>query len=217
MKARASGERFMIRLYDFELSGSCYKIRLLLNILKVSCERVPVDLSSGAHKTRRFLELNPLGEVPVMEDGDLRLRDAQAILVHVARQYDRSNTWFPDSPEAMGRIMQWLIFGGSELKAAAAARMAKRLDRAPDRPDPQSRAAASLRILDAHLSDREFRELGHPTIADIACLPHAATAAAGGFTLEGHSNVLRWIGRIRQIPGLIARPGMAAGDMAAAQ
>ena len=55
----------MIRLYDFELSGCCYKVRLLLNILKVSCERVPVDFANKEHKTDNFLRLNPLGEVPV--------------------------------------------------------------------------------------------------------------------------------------------------------
>ena len=52
----------MIKLYDFELSGSCYKVRLLLNILKVSCERIPVDFVNKEHKTDKFLKLNPLGE-----------------------------------------------------------------------------------------------------------------------------------------------------------
>ena len=60
----------MVRLYDFELSGSCYKVRLLLNILRVSCERIPVDFVNKEHKGDRFLMLNPLGELPVMEDGD---------------------------------------------------------------------------------------------------------------------------------------------------
>ena len=91
----------MIKLYDFELSGSCYKVRLLLNILKVSCERIPVDFVRKEHKTERFLKLNPLGEIPVLEDGDVLLRDAQAILVYIARTYDRSNTWFPDAPDSM--------------------------------------------------------------------------------------------------------------------
>ncbi len=120
----------MIRLYDFELSGSCYKVRLLLNILKVSCERIPVDFLGKEHKTERFLKLSPLGELPVLEDGDVRLRDAQSILVYIARQYDRSNTWFPDAPDSMGRIMQWLSFGGNELMAASGARLVRMLNSA---------------------------------------------------------------------------------------
>ncbi|WP_119300557.1 glutathione S-transferase family protein [Dongia deserti] len=198
----------MIRLYDFELSGSCYKVRLLLNILKVSCERIPVDFVGKEHKTERFLKLNPLGEIPVMEDGDVQLRDAQSILVYIARQYDRSNTWFPDAPDSMGRIMQWLSFGGNELMAAAGARLVKLLNYPFDLPALQERAIAAFRILDAHLSDREFLELGHPTIADIACFPYVAMAGEAGIDLKPYPNILRWIDRIRQIPGFIPMPGI---------
>jgi glutathione S-transferase len=200
----------MIKLYDFELSGSCYKVRLLLNILKVSCERIPVDFAGKEHKTERFLRLNPLGEIPVLEDGDVRLRDAQAILVYIARNYDRSNTWFPDAPESMGRIMQWLSFGGNELMAAAGARLVKILNYPLDLPALQARAIGALRILDAHLSGREFLELGHPTIADIACFPYVAMAGEGGIELKPYPNVLRWIDRIKQIPGFIPMPGIPA-------
>ena len=198
----------MIKLYDFELSGSCYKVRLLLNILKVSCERIPVDFAGKEHKTERFLKLNPLGEIPVMDDGDVRLRDAQSILVYIARQYDRSNTWFPDAPDSMGRIMQWLSFGGNELMAAAGARLVKMLNYPFDLPALQARAVAALRILEAHLSDREFLELGHPTIGDIACFPHVAMAGEAGIELKSYPNILRWIDRIRQIPGFIPMPGI---------
>jgi len=198
----------LIRLYDFELSGSCYKVRLLLNILKVSCERIPVDFLGKEHKTERFLKLSPLGELPVLEDGDVRLRDAQSILVYIARQYDRSNTWFPDAPESMGRIMQWLSFGGNELMAASGARLVRMLNYPFDLPALQARAIAALRILESHLSDREFLELGHPTIGDIACFPHVAMAGEAGIELKPYPNILRWIDRVRQIPGFIPMPGI---------
>jgi glutathione S-transferase len=206
----------MIKLYDFELSGSCYKVRLLLNILKVSCERIPVDFIGKEHKTERFLKLNPLGEIPVMEDGEVRLRDAQSILVYIARQYDRSNTWFPDAPDSMGRIMQWLSFGGNELMAAAGARLVRTLNYPFDLPVLQTRATTALRILEAHLSDREFLELGHPTIGDIACFPHVAMAGEAGIELKPYPNILRWIDRIKQIPGFIPMPGIPLIGAAAA-
>lgn len=206
----------MVRLYDFELSGSCYKVRLLLNILRVSCERIPVDFVNKEHKSDRFLMLNPLGELPVMEDGDLRLRDAQSILVYIARQYDRSNTWFPDSPEAMGRIMQWLVFAGTELMASASARLVRLLNYPLDLPTLQARAIASFRILDAHLSNREFLELDHPTIADIACFPYVAMAGEAGIDLKPHINLVRWIDHIKRIPGFVPMPGIPAIGAAAA-
>jgi len=73
-----------LRLYDYTLSGSCYKVRLLMNFLGLEYERVPVDFYPGReHKTPAFLEINALGQLPVLEDGALRLRDSQAILCHL--------------------------------------------------------------------------------------------------------------------------------------
>jgi glutathione S-transferase len=167
-----------------------------------------VDFAGKEHKTERFLQINPLGEIPVLEDGTVRLRDAQAILVYIAREYDSSNTWFPDAPDAMGLIMQWLSFAGNELMAPARARLVKILNYPLDLPALQARAIASFRILDGHLSDREFLELGHPTIADIACFPHVAMAGEAGIDLKPYPNILRWIDRIRQIPGFVPMPGI---------
>jgi glutathione S-transferase len=81
----------MIKLYDFELSGSCYKVRLFLNILDVQYEKVPVDFVNKEHKGAEFASINAFGEIPVIDDDDLRLRDAQAILVYLAKKHDKSN------------------------------------------------------------------------------------------------------------------------------
>src|ERR1700692_1788355 len=105
----------MIRLYDFELSGSCYKIRLFLNFLGMDYEKVSVDFVNKEHKNENYLKLNPFGEIPILEDGALRLRDAQAILVYLAKKYDSTGQWFPDDAESAGRGTQWLATGGGEV------------------------------------------------------------------------------------------------------
>lgn len=102
----------MIRLYDYELSGSCYKVRLMLNFLGLEYESVPVDFVNREHKNDALLALNPFGEIPILEDGDVRLRDAQAILVYLASRYDRTEKWYPHDPASQGRIQQWLSTGG---------------------------------------------------------------------------------------------------------
>lgn len=71
-----------MRLYDFELSGNCYKVRLLLGMLGLKYERVPVDSSKGETQTPAFKTLNPRGQIPVLEDGEVRLWDSLAILVY---------------------------------------------------------------------------------------------------------------------------------------
>ena len=94
-----------MKLYDYILSGSCYKVRLFLNILGLEYDKAPVDFYPGKdHKKPDFLALNPLGQLPVLVDGELILRDAQSILLYLASRYDDSNTWFPDNAAARGRV-----------------------------------------------------------------------------------------------------------------
>ena len=39
-----------MKLYDLDLSGNCYKIRLFLSLIGQECEIVPVDFLGGAHR-----------------------------------------------------------------------------------------------------------------------------------------------------------------------
>ncbi|MBK5206174.1 MAG: glutathione S-transferase [Polaromonas sp.] len=199
----------MIKLYDTDISGSCYKIRLLLNILGQQYETIPVDFVNKEHKTPKYTALNPFGEIPIFEDGELRLRDAQAIMVYLAKKYDKTNQWYPDDATAMGQIQQWLSTGGGEVMNAAGARLVKVLNYPMDLEKLQAGAHRVFQIMDDHLAGREFLELGHPTIGDIACFPYTALAGEGGIDLSGYKNVLAWIERMKRLPGFITMPGIA--------
>lgn len=198
----------MIKLYDVEPSGSCYKIRLLLNILKVPYEKISLESAIAGQKTGQTSKQTNLNDYPILEDEGVSLRKALAILAYIARKYDKSNTWFPDSPEAMAEVLQWLAAGDQEVIIAAGRRLVKLLNYQPDPQRVQSWAAAMFRTLDDHLSDREFLALEHPTIGDIACLPYVVMAGEGGIPLKPYVNLGRWIGRMQRIPGFISMPGM---------
>lgn len=199
-----------MKLYDFELSGSCYKIRLLANILGVKYESVNVDFVNKEHKNEKYLGLNAFGEIPIFEDGDLRLRDAQAIMVYLARKFDKDNYWYPTDPESAARIQQWLSTGGGEVMNAAGARLVKILNYPLDLDKLHAGAHRVFKIMNDHLTDRAFLELGHPTIADIACFPYTAMAGEGGIDLTPYPHVLQWIDRMKRMPGFIPMPGIAA-------
>lgn len=71
-----------------ERSGNAYKARLLLAMLGVPYEQVLVDLAHGENRQPRFLELNPRGQVPVLEDKSRVYWDSTAILVYIARKHE---------------------------------------------------------------------------------------------------------------------------------
>lgn len=200
----------MIKLYDFELSGSCYKIRMLMNILGVQYESVTVDFVNKEHKTDKYTALNPFGELPIFEDGNVRLRDAQAIMVYLAAKYDKNDSWYPQDAESMGKIQQWLSTGGGEVMNAAAARLVKILNYPLDIEKLHAGANRVFKIMDDHLATRSYLELEHPTIADIACFPYTALAGEGGIDLTPYQNILRWLGNMKKVPGFITMPGIPA-------
>lgn len=202
----------MPKLYDSDISGSCYKIRLFMNILGVAYDAVPVDFVNKEHKSAPYLVLNPFGEIPIFEDGELRLRDAQAILVYIAGKYDKTRQWFPEDAVSQSKIMQWLSTGGGEVMNAAAARLVKVLKYPLDLEKLHAGAHRVFKIMDDQLATRRFLELEHPTIADIACFPYTALAGEGGIDLSEYKNVLAWIERIKRLPGFIPMPGIPAAS-----
>jgi glutathione S-transferase len=206
----------MMRLYDYILSGSCYKVRLFLSMIGKDYETVPVDYyPGGQHKTPEFLEINPLGQIPVLTDEELTLRDAQAILVYLAGKYDADRTWYPEAPRLQGEIAMWLSFAGGEIMNSSAARLHDMLFYDFDLDKVRAAAHAAFRVLDDHLTDREI--LGrhwivgeNPTVADIACFPYVALSGDGGISLDDYHAIRRWISRVKRIPGFIVMPGIHA-------
>lgn len=179
----------MITLYDYELSGNCYKLRLLMSMLGIEYKTVPVDFYPGReHKSDWFLKLNPLGQLPVIEDDGLVLRDAQAILVYIGSKYDPSGTWYPrDNPALLGEISQWLAFADGITGTASAARLHDGLFYELDVEAARAGAHRLFRILDEHLwfGEQEGRDwicsAPHPTVADIACFPYIMLSEEGAF------------------------------------
>lgn len=198
----------MIKLYNHELSRNCYKVQLMLSLLELNHQLVTVDLLKGEHKSSQSLKLNPLGQVPVLVDGEVVIRDAQAILVYLARRYG-SEDWFPIEAEPMGKVIQWLSIAANEIQnSLAAARKYFLLNAKIDRELAQKRAHEIVQIMDEHLAQQQWLECDRPTIADIACFPYVGLAADGKISLEAYPDVIAWSKRIKQLPGYIGMSGL---------
>ncbi|MEP3233476.1 MAG: glutathione S-transferase family protein [Hyphomicrobiales bacterium] len=204
-----------LRLYDYILSGNCYKVRLLLSFLAVEYDAVPVDFYPGKeHKSQAFLKINPAGTIPVLTHGDLVLTETSAILVYIADKFDQSGRFFPKQPSALlGEVMNWLSFSNAITKTAGAARVHEMLDIKTDLQAAQTGAYQALRLLEERLSEQEFDGspflVGeHLTIADIACFPYVALAPDGGVMLDDYPAINRWMVTLRKLDRFIEMPGI---------
>lgn len=197
-----------MKLYDRDVSGNCYKVRLLLALLGEPYERVPVDMAAGEHRQPAFLKLNPRGQIPVLEDSGRALWDSTAILVYLARRYG-GDRWLPADPWGMAEVIQWLALAQNEiLFGLARARAIKLFNRPGNLEEFQKMGSRALAVLDERLAARDWLALDRCTIGDIACYPYAALAPMGEVSLEPYPAVRAWIGRIRALPGYVGMPGL---------
>jgi glutathione S-transferase len=201
----------MLRLHGHELSGNSTKVRLLLDLAGIPYEWVRVDLIKGEHKGEAFLALNPFGQVPVLEDGDTTLADAQAILYYLAaRQGD--GRWLPTDPLGQARVVRWLSTAAGEVRQGPESARLHHLFGVKAIPieRAQEKAAFILDQLERHLSDRLWLECDRPTIADIAVFPYVALAGDGGIDLAPYPQVRAWIARFQALPGYRPIKGLDA-------
>jgi glutathione S-transferase len=197
-----------MKLYDLEPSGNCYKVRLFAALAKIPLEIIPVDFMNGEHKRAPLIDLNPLGEVPILDDTPVVLRDSQAILVYLATKYG-GESWLPRDPADMAEVMQWLSTAANEIQnGPGAARLVDKFGYAIDKADAVKRAGNILPVIDAHLAEHQWLALDRPTIADCAVMPYIALSHEGGISLQPYPHITEWIRRIKALPGFIPMSGI---------
>jgi len=160
-----------------------------------------VEAPAAVRSSPEFLKLNPLRQIPVLQDGDLTLADSNAILVYLAKRYAPGSQWLPEEPVAAAHVQRWLsIAAGQVMYGPATARMVTLWSFPGDLPRAKQIAAALLRFMNDHLSTRSFLAADHATIADLACYSYVAHAPEGGIPLGEHASVLAWLRRVEALP-----------------
>ena len=60
----------------------------------------------GAMPPSAYRTIQPFGQIPAIEDGDVRLFESGAIVLYIA---ERSDALLPDDPQARAHVMQWMF------------------------------------------------------------------------------------------------------------
>ncbi|MDQ2140850.1 glutathione S-transferase [Alcaligenaceae bacterium B3P038] len=195
-----------MKLYDLEGSGNCYKVRLFASLANIDLDIVPVDFMNGAHKKPPLSDLNPLGELPILEDKKIVVRDSQAILVYLAGAYG-GLAWWPAHPQGQAEIVQWLSFAANEVQHSVnVARLVQKFGYALDKEAALEKSPGVLSVLDQQLASNEWLAIGRPTIADCAVYPYVALAPEGSVDLAPYTHIARWMKRIEALPGYLPKP-----------
>jgi len=197
-----------LRLHGVTLSGHVHKVALFLHLLGVPFTTVEAGRDQRA--TEAFLRLNPLGQIPVLEDGDVVLADSNAILVYLAKRYDPTGRWLPETPVEAAKVQRWLSISAGEIRFGPAnARAVHLFGLKTNLADAYAVAARLLGFMEATLSAQDWLAGAAPTLADVACYPYVASAPEGGVDLAPYPAVRAWIAQFEALPGVTPMPRSA--------
>lgn len=198
----------MIELFEFALSGNCYKVRLMFSLLNLKYESRLVNGPEREHKSETFLNMNAFGQVPVLKDKNVILRDSQGILVYLARTYGEAN-WFPNDPIQMGEVVAWLSTAANEVSRGPSALRAHYLLGRPINLEETTLVTENLlSILENRLTNHNWLATDSVTIADIAVYPYIALGHQGKVDLSSYPNIRKWLQRIESLPKYIQMTGV---------
>ncbi|MDJ0517689.1 MAG: glutathione S-transferase family protein [Trichodesmium sp. MO_231.B1] len=100
----------MLKLYGGARSRASI-VHWYLEEIEATYEFITLDMQSEEHLKADFLEINAMGKVPAIVDGEFKLWESGAILLYVAEKYGK----MPDSLEKKAEIFQWVLFANATL------------------------------------------------------------------------------------------------------
>jgi glutathione S-transferase len=96
----------------------------MLGELDQPCELVKIDLRDpAAQETPGFREASPMGKVPALEDGPVRVADSAAICLYLADRYGAGRLAPAIDAAERGRFLYWMFFSPSAMEPAMAEKM----------------------------------------------------------------------------------------------
>lgn len=189
-------------LYGRGESGNTYKAALMLNLCTLPWEPRLIDFFTDETKTAFRLNVNELGEVPVLEHNGMRLSQTGVILTYLA---DHTGSFGGRNAEERLEILRWILFDNHRFSSYfATLRFMVGLRKTSETPVTEflrRQAIASFDIVEDHLRRQPFMVGDRPTIADISMAGYQYYEEATGIDLTLYPRIKAWTERIAALPG----------------
>ncbi len=197
-----------IKLYCFGESGNSYKAALTLQIAGLEWEAVFVDFFNGEARSEAYrANVNAMGEVPVLVNGDQHLSQSGAIQQFICQKYSPNLGGHEDDHF---EVLRWVLWDNHKFSSyAGVTRFLMNFVPEDKRPSSvisflQGRLKGSYATLDNHLQDRDWIVGAEPTVADLSCCGYLFYPEPFGFERTEWKNIDGWLSRIQKLPNWVA-------------
>lgn len=207
-----------MKLYCFGESGHSYKAALALELAGCDWTPVYVDFFAGETRSDAYrADINIMGEVPVLVDGDLTLTQSGFIQAYIA---EKTGQHGGATDAEKGEVLRWILWDNSKLSMPIGiTRFLMNFLPEAKRPQQviefnQARLKASYKILNAALEGRDFLVGDAITHADMTCCGYLYYPEPFGFDRSAWPNIDRWLTNISETPGWKAPYDLMPGSPA---
>ncbi|MBV8850614.1 MAG: glutathione S-transferase family protein [Methylobacteriaceae bacterium] len=209
------------------MPGSPYVRAALLGLEEKGCDWRLHALPFGAHKSPEHLARHPFGRIPVMDHGDFRLYEVQAILRYLDRVVPEPRLT-PRDPRAEARMNQICGITDWYFMPQVSAPISFQRLVAPKFGLPVDEARLAAAIPQAEISvaeigrvlgDQQFMAGDDLTIADLMLAPQLTTFAMtseGRTIVQRYPNLVSWVERMNARPSMMATTWEKVTEMAKA-
>ena len=196
-------------LHEYAASGNCYKVRLTAALLGIPIERREYDIMKGETRTPEFLrDVNANGRIPVLQIGDRFIAESNAACHYLAS----GSKLIPSDRFDHADLLHWMFWeqynhepniatlrfwtgwvGLDNLSEAQRVQVQGKRDA----------GNAALKLMDDHLSNRDWFVAEDISLADICLFAYTHVAGDADFRLPDYPHVSRWIERVQAQPDYI--------------
>lgn len=205
-----------LQLHCFGESGNSYKAALALELSGLDWEPVFVDFFNGGSRSDEYRALNPMGEAPLLIDGDRTVSQSGVIQQYITDKTGKHGGDHSDTYE----VLRWVLWDNHKLSSMAGmTRFLMNFLPEDKRPKDviafnQGRLTGAYTVLNTHLEGRDWIVGDGLTNADLSCCGYLYYPEPFGFVRADWPNIDRWLSNIQGLPGWKAPYDLMPGSPA---
>jgi glutathione S-transferase len=195
-----------MKLYSFSPTPNNRKVEAFIKHYDLDVEIHSMPFKTKEHKSGAYLQMNPMGKAPLLEDGSFHLWESNAILCYLATVFPATNA-LPTDPQGRADCDRWLYWQAFHLINMIIA-VRDKAEKSKDDLD------LIMGTLNSQLEGKEYvrGELG---VVDFAIAPYLLGRHGQAIDYSGYPNVRGWLDRMNELKGIVETvfkpPGAPSG------
>lgn len=192
-----------LKIYGIPRSRA-FRVLWLAKELGLDYENIAID-TQGSSRTPEFLEINPNGHIPAIDDDGFVLWESIAINLYLAKKYSPASL-YPARLEDEARAWQWSFWGMTEIERPLLTALFHRAILPEDKRDPkladqsEHELGRPLMVLDAAVANQPYLLGEHFTIADLNVAGVLSWARPARIDLSHVPKMADWFKRCAERP-----------------